>query len=503
MQRESTIIRFLNELKEAKKLGKTLIEYSEYLGKDKYYFTNKMKAFKKDPDNEKFCPEIITLYEELKNISKLSGMEIRGMKVIYNRDEEGKIESYDIYYPIKDSTPFETTLTRKEAEDIFALYTYYGGNITARQVASEFPKYTLTEIKRIFRCFHLTKDSSFAAPHLLEELNEEQLAQYRINVKERAAFKYVDQRMERDFTNQIKKMACEINSLKNQQEVVKSLDNIDYKQVSVKKDFNYENKIGILCLSDLHVGAFNQPEGYLDLPNYNEQEINRRLDIIIDNLKHKDWDNIIVLNLGDNVDSYRKMTSSMSHQLPCIMTDKEIAQLYLKVMMRFFNQLNQIFSDISYYSIGSGNHSSTWGWLLDITLSQQLKQEFDIDCYVSNNEIDIVNINETSFLFLHGKTSDEKGQKRPFPLNLNDRTQCWFNDFFADTDLPLKKRKVVLKGDLHQYSINSVSSFDYINCPSVYASSTYIVSNFGFTPWGCAYLEVDNNGNYVSGVIKE
>ena len=139
---------------------------------------------------------------------------------------------------------------------------------------------------------------------------------------------------------------------------------------------------------------------------------------------------------------------------------------------------------------------------MDITLSQHLK-ELNINSYVSNHEIDSFDVNNTSFIYLHGKSDATKGQFKGFPLNLNDKTQCWFNDFFADTDLKLNKRKVVLKGDLHQYSINSVSSFDYINCPSLYASSTYIVSNFGVTPWACAYLEVYSDGSYTSGLIRD
>ena len=413
----------------------------------------------------------------------------------------GVIEFYDVYYPA--SIPFITRLTRQDAETIFGLYTYYGGNITARQVANEFPKYTLSEIKKIFKCFKLTKDSSFAPPHLIEELNEEQLSQYRMNLKERAAFKYCDAKQERDFTNQIKKMASEINNLKDHQELAKSLLNpITYEKVTTIPILESNETTGIICLSDLHVGAYNVPEGYIKLSEYNEEEINRRLDKIVESIANKKWNRVIILNLGDNVDSYRKMTTSMSHQLPCINTDREIAQMYLRIMMRFMNKVKQLFKETSYYSIGSGNHSGSWGWLLDITLSQQL-ESLDIKSYVSNNEIDSFDVNGTSFIYLHGKAEATKGQFKGFPLNLNEKTQCWFNDFFADTDLKLLKRKVVLKGDLHQYSINSVSSFDYINCPSIYASSTYIVSNFGKTPWACAYLEVDTEGNYTSGLIRE
>lgn len=496
MQRElvEKYLKLFTELKESN------VDIKKYLNKNK----NLKAEFKRDVrfleylgrEGNKEVKELLEIYYSLFK-------QDNGMRWWVDRDSNNKISLYHIYYPVKDSIPFETILTRQEAEIIFGLYTYYGGNITARNVANEFARYTLTEIKRIFRTFQLTKDSIFAPPHLVEELDKEQLAQYRIQLKEKAAFKYCDAKQERDFNNQIKKMASEINRLNDKNEIVKSLINpIDYEKVTVQTKTNNDNFTGIICLADLHIGAFNVPEGYIDLPEYSEDEINRRLDKIIIGLKDKNWTEVIVLNLGDNVDSYRKMTSSMTHQLPCIYTDKEIAQMYLRVMMRFMNQVKQIFNNVKYISIGSGNHSSTWGWLLDITLSQQLKT-LDIDSYISNNEIDSFDVNNVSFIFLHGKTPNDKGQFKGFPLNLNEKTQCWFNDFFADTNLQLQKKKVVLKGDLHQYSINSVSSFDYINCPSIYASSTYIVSNFGVTPWACAYIEVYHDGNYVTGLIRE
>lgn len=499
--KKSTVNKLIADLKDIKDSGLSITAYSISKGWNERNIYNRIANFRNDINNGQEYPEVELLYNEIKD--RNSDSEERGMKWWADRDSNGIITKYHIFYPIKNGIDFTTTLTRSDAESIFGLYTYYGGNITARQVSNEFNKYTLAEIKKIFRVFELTKDSIWAPPHLMEELNEEQLSQYRMSLKERAAFKYCDAKQERDYTNQIKKMASEINKLKNTNELAKSLMGpINYEKVTNKPISEVTETTGIICISDLHVGAFNVPEGYIDLPEYSEEEINSRLDKIVRGVCNKNWKKVIILNLGDNVDSYRKMTSSMTHQLPCINTDKEIAQMYLRVMMRFIDQINRIFDNVEYYSIGSGNHSSTWGWLLDITLSQQL-QNIGINSYVSNNEIDSFDVNGTSFIYLHGKTPSDKGQFKGFPLNLNDKTQCWFNDFFADTDLKLQKRKVVLKGDLHQYSINSVSSFDYINCPSIYASSTYIVSNFGVTPWACMFVEVDNNGNYTTGLIRE
>lgn len=423
-------------------------------------------------------------------------------EVEYIRNNDGMIQSYKVIVYKRDKLPFITILTRSEVETIFGLYTYYGGNITARNIANEFSKFTLADIKSIIRAFGITKDSNWAAPHLLEEMSIEQLAQYRMNLKEKAAFKYADATQERDFKNLLNKMSLKITRLEDKVEMAKSLLNpIEYKKCCVQKEFNNEIT-GIICLSDLHVGAFNQPEGYLELPEYNENEINRRLDRIVQSIKNKNWKSVIILNLGDNIDSYQKLTTSMTHSLPCVQTDRQIATTYLSVMLRLFSQLKALFDDVYYYSIGTGNHSGAAGWLCDIALVSHL-QNMNIQCYVSNNEINYFNLNNISFIYLHGRSESSKGQFKPFPLNLDNKTQCWFNDFFADTDFKLLSKKVVLKGDLHQYSINSVSSFDYINCPSIYGASCYIVSNFGYNKWGCAYLEVYKDGNYVSGIIND
>ena len=508
MIQKKTIEKYTEMFNAIKDSGLSINGYLKSIGKDPkgcgfYCAISNIKRQAEEGDEN--AKNLISIYQSLVNrpVSNNIVEDERGMSWWVDRDPNNIITQYHIHYPVKDSTPFDTTLTRQDAETIFGLYTYYGGNITARNVANEFPKYTLTEIKRIFRVFKLTKDSIFAPPHLMEELNEEQLSQYRMHLKEKAAFKYCDAKMERDFTNQIKKMASEINQLSDVQNTVKTLlDPIEYEKVLIKPKTETNYLTGIICLSDLHVGAYNTPEGYLNMPESNEAEINRRFDKIIKELRHKRWERVVVLNLGDSIDSYRKMTTSMTHQLPCIYSDREIATMYMRIMLRFFNQLSQIFNKVEYCSIGSGNHSGDYGWLCDIALSQQLSN-IGVSAYVSNNEIDNININNISFIFLHGKAQANKGQFKGFPLNLNEKTQCWFNDFFADTDLNLLENKVVLKGDLHQFSINSVSSFDYINCPSLYGSSTYIVSNFGYTKWGCAYIEVDNYHNYTTGIIKD
>ncbi len=412
------------------------------------------------------------------------------------RNEENKITSYKVTYFRRDKVPFVTELTRENVETIFGLYTYYGGNITARNVANEFPKFTLPEIKYILRAFQITKDSVWAPPHLVEELTIEELSQYRMNLKERAAFKYADAQQEKDFKNTLNKMASKILKLEDRNAFIENLikEGVTYKERNVTEVVSH-GTTGVLFISDLHVGAYNTPNGYLTLPEYSEEEINRRLDEIIDNIAHKRWDMLYVVNLGDSLDSYKK-TTAKGTPLPSITTDKENVMMYLRVMGRFFDQLNKIFK-VSYVCTGDSNHDGSYGWVANVALIPMLNN-MDIETYVSNDPIDVLNIGDYSIVYLHGH--DSSTQYKGFPLHLDDKTKNWFNNYFLQADKQFCKNRIVVKGDLHQFSIDCCNTFDYINAPSVYGSSAWITSNFGKGKNGAMYIEIQDN-NYTTSVI--
>ncbi len=494
--------KLINDIAES---GLSINTYFKSINEEASSFFNGIRNIKEQDDE--FAKEIIDLYNELtlrpcSNNKKEPEDSDDVMGWWADRNENGIIVKYHIHYPVKDSVPFDTTLTRQDVETLFGLYTYYGGNITSRQVANEFPKYTLAEVKRIFRVFKLTKDSIFAPPHMMEEFNEEQLAQYRMNLKERAAFKYCDSKQERDFTNQIKKMASEINRLTDKQEVLKELIS---ENIIVEDKFSYnkdilKSKTFLLYLSDLHIGSHNEKESYIYLEEYDKIEIEKRLSRVFAFLATKNYDNIIVVNLGDSIDSYNKQTTRGGHELPSVLSNKEQSKLYLQIMFNFFSKLKKFCNNINYYCVGESNHDGDWGWINNIALSSQLNN-IGINTYVSSNPIDTFNVNDVSIIFLHGK--DNKNQFKGFPLTLNERTENWFNKYFLDSGISWKKYKCVVKGDLHQPAFTNCNTFDYYSAPSLYACSNWVVANFGKTKWGILYMEIDQNNNITSGLIRE
>lgn len=115
--------------------------------------------------------------------------------------------------------------------------------------------------------------------------------------------------------------------------------------------------------------------------------------------------------------------------------------------------------------------------------------------------MDVFDLNGNKILYLHGK--DAFNQFKGFPLTLNDKTESWFNTYFINNKITADKNIYVVKGDLHQHAVTVGKTFTYVSASSLYGSSNWIVSNFGKTPWGTTYMEVDEDGEVLIGLISE
>ena len=80
-------------------------------------------------------------------------------------------------------------------------------------------------------------------------------------------------------------------------------------------------------------------------------------------------------------DSYKKETTRGGHELPGVLTDKQISKLYLEVMMRFFNSIHNL-DNVQYYCVGESNH---WLYFTFLTLIIFINQFYLLSlCYKFN-----------------------------------------------------------------------------------------------------------------------
>lgn len=490
--KESTIKKYTEIISKIKSSGKSVRAYCSE-NNISYDTLRKTIASLKNSNNTQEEEKLLNLYKEC--------VETDNKAVIkYIRDDNKKILYYEYKIFRRDKTPLCGNLTRQEMDSIHRLYSYYGDSLTQRVISRNFPELSLIDFKRILRAFNITKASSPFAPHMIEEYSEDELRDIQLREKENSFLRKAEEDNIRNNEKLLKKYAQENIELKN------SIDKfINFASLGIKTSFDdsYLTSIHdisntlVIALSDMHVGAYNTTNGYMELPIYDESEINKRLNKVLEFINNSQYIKLVVLNLGDSVDSFNKETTRGGHPLPGILSDKEMSTLYLKVMMRFFNSIKN--RNIEYYCVGESNHDGFVGWMNNLLLANKLEQK-GIKCYISNTPSFNLNINDVSLTVLHGK--DDHNQFKNFPLVINPNTENWFNNYYLNTDFPFKKRKIVLKGDLHQYAYTCGKAFDYMSCPSLYGSSQWIVANFGITKWGIGYLNIDSNNNVNSGVIS-
>ena len=358
--------------------------------------------------NEEICVET----EDFKESEDLASVTIVRSNTVKLDSDKGKIVKYKVNVKVRDSQDFNTELSRADAEKIFGLYTYYGGNITARNVANEFPRFTLSEIKKIFRAFNLTKDSAWFPPHMLEEMNEEQLSNYRMSLKERAAFKYADARQERDFKNSLSKMASEINSLKDYRDFFESTlrdiaeNPIKFNRPSIRVTKSDNKKTLILFLADMHIGA-KVEYGSLYPNNYDLNEVYNRLDTILQYLsKLGRFYKIVIVNGGDCIDGIDNQTARRDHYMPQSMGNKEQINNFAYAITYFFQKLIELdlAENYSYQSVVNGNHDGDTGWITSKYVATLLKIQYpNIETNVADSFFLRYDVDDFSYIICHGR----------------------------------------------------------------------------------------------------
>lgn len=173
--------------------NKTITETELILGFYTSYFTKRKNTLEKNLVNGRFDSKLYSILEGLHNnylesrhVSKINNQDIEKSfderaKTDVIRNSEGLINKYTYNILVRDEKDFIGELTREQMETIVSNYPY----VTQKNCSAYFPYLTFVEFKKILRAFKITKDSLFPQ-HLLEELDENTLAELALKAKEKA-----------------------------------------------------------------------------------------------------------------------------------------------------------------------------------------------------------------------------------------------------------------------------------------------------------------------------
>lgn len=416
------------------------------------------------------------------------------------RDENNKITGYSFKIFVRDKDAIEGTFTREEMEKIYWEYSSEGANLTQRTVSRDFD-YPITEFKKILRAFNITKASVQFPPHIIEENNFDDLLELTLHKKESAYLKFQEQEKSKIVEKKFKDLTLEHTRLKDQYRNAEFLGKEKPAEFTIKTSPK-GTKTLLVYLSDMHIGAYVSEEGVYD-NKYDEQEVNRRLTLVLNKIKSfNDLHDIIILNLGDAIDGYNAKTTrpGSTHILPQNMSNKEQGQVLIRQMSGFFNTIIQQIphNKLYFYSVGHSNHGGDYEHSIMMALSIML-ESLGVHSKVSTRPIDHFTIRGKNVIFCHGK--DNLDQFKGFPLTINDRTELYFNEYLYTNNI--QGETLIVKGDLHQSATSYAKLFKYKSVGSLFGSSNWIHANFGATKWCCDFTIIDENGDMIDGIIKE
>ena len=276
------------------------------------------------------------------------------------------------------------------------------------------------------------------------------------------------------------------------QTIIESLSNdiTPYKNTKVR----VKRKMGLnVYFSDKHIGAHTEADSIYS-NDYNSDVLMDRMNTIVGNIvsmsKRMPIDNILLADLGDALDGFNGFTTRGGHKLPQNMSNEESFELYIKAHKFLIDNCvqNNVANNYCMYFIVNDNHSGVFGYLASRALKEYVNLKYPfVDFIIQEKFLDVYKYGNHSFVFTHGK--DKVHMFKGMPKLLNERTELFLKDYISKHKVSGKIH--VVKGDLHQDSVDFCNQFRYRNVLSMYGASGWIHHNFGWNRSGVSYEVID------------
>ena len=253
--------------------------------------------------------------------------------------------------------------------------------------------------------------------------------------------------------------------------------------------------------SDKHIGARTATNSMYE-NKYDRDAVFERHGLLVDRIMQErevfgKFDTFVMYDLGDPLDGQNGQTTRGGHILPQNMDDREQVDCFVEVTIKTMETVitNDTANNYKLVLVSNDNHTGSFGYgaLLAIKYYLELRHA-NCEVIVSSQLLDHIIFGEHAYIYGHGK--DERDLRSGMPLNLNDKTEGYINDY-------IDRKKIrspfihVVKGDLHQSAINYAKRFRYKNNMSMYGASGWIHNNFGSGNAGVDYEITDMNSERI------
>ena len=247
----------------------------------------------------------------------------------------------------------------------------------------------------------------------------------------------------------------------------------------------------ILCLytSDKHVGS---EQNEIDLYKNAQGHTAKMYDIYCEVLKLQRrfgaFSKMYYFDLGDALDGFNNKTTRGGHELEQNLNNRNQFDFLVETEIKFINSIIEagVAQDYKFIATTNDNHSGDFSYFAWRLIFEYIQKTYNLPTVLNTEFLGFEQIGTHDIIFTHGK--DTQYRRNGLPLNLDNKTELFIKEYCLEHNL---KNPRVIKGDLHQFSMNRGKWFDYINVASLVGNTTYTTTNFGKNKAGF-YYEIFN-----------
>ena len=255
-----------------------------------------------------------------------------------------------------------------------------------------------------------------------------------------------------------------------------------------------------LVYSDVHVNMnVNGKDGdALYEGKWDEEEVLKRLDLMIEHVKTFKKSNILVItDLGDFLDGLSGQTTRKGHELPQNTNDKDAFELALKFKIKLVDSLVNDFDTIICNNITNDNHAGLFSYFVSSAVEKILTQRYSGKVKVNTMKrfINHYSIGKHTFVEMHGKDIGE--MKFGFKPKLDAVQADKLDQYCKEYKLYNGNYIEVSKGDSHQaiYDDTTSNDFSYYNYPAFSPPSNWAKTNYSNTRSGFNFFNIKKDEN--------
>lgn len=417
----------------------------------------------------------------------------------------------NIYTVVTNKKTF--SLPKDQVEQLYRLYPTSGAGLSVREICSTYlTNYLTDELQQIIKSFReaykdtypLIKSGNIFAPHEWEEDTEDTLYKKKVAFTSRLHKLRLQSQENKNRQNLIAELQAKLN---DRDEFVKQLNN-------VIKDNNTDyytstrvegNRSLAIWLSDMHIGCRVDASGAVMNENigWNPDTVKSRLQKVIDRITSAGpFKNIYLFNLGDALDGMDATTTRRDVSLPQSMSNSDMINHYIKIILWFVNSLKHNHCAKNYYfrSVGESNHGGSAEYAANVAVASILESQ-GVNSYVCNKSIGFTMIDSIPVMYLHGK--DNTNQRTPLGATLSNKDILYLSDVIQSNGLSeYRGRILVVKGDSHQAALTACNDFEYKSVGSLFGGSMWAQANFALRRWE-VNMSIFENGERMDLSVKE